>query len=160
MKAKKLFPDITFKKLLNKQVDMMYPVGSIYMSVNDTSPTTLFGGTWEQIKDTFLLSAGDTYAGGSVGGEATHTHEISAGKAWATIGNHSDTICFAADIGGQQWKDWTQSTPYYWTHTADAPLTSDHEKYELGSWTNVYGETDAHNNMPPYLAVFVWKRTA
>ena len=57
------------KALLNA----IYPVGSIYMSVNSTSPATLFGGTWERIKDRFLLAAGDAYAAGGTGGEATHT---------------------------------------------------------------------------------------
>ena len=46
------------------------------MSVNNTSPATLFGGTWVQLKDKFLLGAGDTYTAGSTGGSATmaHTH--------------------------------------------------------------------------------------
>ena len=44
-----------------------YPVGSIYLSINSTSPDELFGGTWEQIKDTFLLACGDTYAAGIYG---------------------------------------------------------------------------------------------
>ena len=51
----------------------VYPVGSIYMSTNNTSPATLFGGTWEQLKDRFLLGAGDTYTAGNTGGAATHT---------------------------------------------------------------------------------------
>jgi hypothetical protein len=54
-------------------LNIIYPVGSIYMSVNNVSPETFMGGTWEQIKDTFLLSAGDTYTAGATGGEATHT---------------------------------------------------------------------------------------
>ena len=54
-------------------LNLIYPVGSIYMSVNSTSPATLFGGTWEQIKDKFLLSTGNSYANGSTGGSATHT---------------------------------------------------------------------------------------
>ena len=49
-----------------------YPVGSIYMSVNSTSPATLFSGSWQRIQDRFLLCAGSTYAAGSTGGEATH----------------------------------------------------------------------------------------
>jgi hypothetical protein len=53
--------------------EKIYPVGSIYISANSTSPANLFGGTWEQIKDRFLLAAGGTYAAGSTGGEATHT---------------------------------------------------------------------------------------
>ena len=51
----------------------VYPVGSIYKSTNSMSPAELFGGTWERIKDQFLLASGDTYAAGSTGGEATHT---------------------------------------------------------------------------------------
>ena len=56
------------------QIDNIYPVGCIYMSVNSTNPGQLFGGTWEQIEDTFLLCAGSTYLAGSTGGSATHTH--------------------------------------------------------------------------------------
>ena len=54
------------------------------MSVNGTDPGTLIGGTWERIKDKFLLSAGDTYTAGSTGGSAkatlpSHTHTLGSG---------------------------------------------------------------------------------
>lgn len=48
-----------------------YPVGSLYMSTEATSPASLFGGTWERVKDTFIMAAGDTYAAGSTGGAAS-----------------------------------------------------------------------------------------
>ena len=51
----------------------MYPVGSIYLSINSINPGILFGGTWEQIKDSFLLAAGDIHEAGEIGGEETHT---------------------------------------------------------------------------------------
>ena len=51
----------------NKIRDFIYPIGSIYMSVNNVNPTTLFGGTWVQMKDKFLLGAGDTYENGNIG---------------------------------------------------------------------------------------------
>ena len=54
-------------------LNLVYPVGAIYMSVNSTSPATLFGGTWAQIKDTFLLAAGTSHAAGSTGGAETVT---------------------------------------------------------------------------------------
>ena len=62
----------------------IYPVGSIYMSVNSTSPQTLFGGTWEQIKDTFLLASGTSYSNGATGGSADavvvqHNHKFTEG---------------------------------------------------------------------------------
>ena len=52
----------------NISIDIFYPVGSIYMSVNDTSPNLLFGGKWEPIKDKFLLASGDLYSSGQGGG--------------------------------------------------------------------------------------------
>ena len=58
---------------MTQLINAIYPVGSIYMSVNSTSPATLFGGTWQRIQDRFLLSAGSTYSAGATGGEATHT---------------------------------------------------------------------------------------
>lgn len=119
-------------------LDVVYPVGSIYMSVNNVSPKTFFGGTWEAIKDRFLLSAGDTYSGGSTGGEATHTltvdeipsHEHYA-KGWAAVRDGSGTYI---TLGGDG-KSRTYST-------------------------DPVGGGKAHNNMPPYLAVYMWKRTA
>ncbi len=62
---------------LNTQVtrilDMIYPVGSLYWSSNNVNPSTLFGGTWVQIKDKFILAAGDTYDVNTSGGAATHS---------------------------------------------------------------------------------------
>lgn len=54
-------------------LNAVYPVGAIYVSTVSTDPSTLFGfGTWERIKDTFLLAAGDVHSGGESGGEETH----------------------------------------------------------------------------------------
>ena len=58
-------------------INLIYPVGSIYMSVNNVSPATFLGGTWEQIQDKFLLSAGSTYSGGTTGGSSSHKHTLS-----------------------------------------------------------------------------------
>lgn len=66
-------------KINDKNIfDMIYPVGSIYISVNDVHPSVLFGGTWEQIQDRFLLGTGSTYSAGSTGGETNHTLTQSA----------------------------------------------------------------------------------
>ena len=60
---------------LNDGVDILsfYPVGSIYMTTMNTSPATIFGGTWQQIEDKFLLCAGTSHAAGTTGGSAAHT---------------------------------------------------------------------------------------
>lgn len=124
------------------ELPMVYPVGSIYMSVNNTNPATLFGfGTWEQIKDTFLLSAGDTYTAGDTGGEATHTLTTDE------MPSHSHAI-------------------YGWGYSSGNE-TSAAQKFSGINRTNEYlkdtktaGSGAAHNNMPPYLVVYMWKRTA
>lgn len=152
-------------------LDAIYPVGSIYMSVNAVDPALLFGGTWEQIKDTFLLAAGDTYNNGDEGGEATHVLT----PAETAMKNHSHTMAHTHAIG---------SSTYFLTNTnavnrrsikpgtgtaitnilySDA-ATNRVEATNQPSNTNTGGQTEAngaaHNNMPPYLAVNMWKRTA
>lgn len=56
---------------INTIIQTIYPVGSIYISINNTNPTILFGGTWEQIEDVFLLGCGKRSAG-EIGGEEVH----------------------------------------------------------------------------------------
>ena len=114
---------------------VIYPVGSIYMSVNSTNPNTLFGGTWEQLKDVFLLAAGDTYSAGSTGGEATHTLTVDEIPAHS----HSFAVTGSAYPGG--------GSNYF-------------VKSGSGFDTSEVGGGAAHNNMPPYIAVYVWKRVA
>ena len=58
-------------------LNLVYPVGSIYWSSKNTNPGTLFGGTWTQIKDKFILTAGDSYSNGATGGAATVTLTVS-----------------------------------------------------------------------------------
>ena len=133
-------------------VDLIYPVGSIYMSVNSADPGTLFGGTWQQIKDRFLLSAGDTYAAGNTGGSAkatlpSHTHTFGSngydlwvakrGKGSTEPGNQNsgDAKYYAAATGGS-------TANYKWLSSVDSKGVSD----------------VSQANMPPYLAVYVWQR--
>lgn len=121
-------------------IDAVYPVGSIYMSVNDTNPGTLFGGTWVQLKDRFLLGVGDTYSNGATGGEATHQLTTSE------MPSH--------DHGVSGWYTILASSSSGQTLSLDGP----------GYWQVKHpasqGSGTAHNNMPPYLAVYMWKRTA
>ena len=126
-------------------LDLVYPVGSIYMSANSTSPATLFGGTWERVKDTFLLAAGSSYAAGSTGGEATHKLTVSEMPA------HShNPLLGSTRLGGNG------GTSTGWRMAADSNWS------QVGTYatTQASGGGAAHNNMPPYLAVYVWKRTA
>lgn len=129
------------------QVLNAYPVGSIYMSVNSTNPGKLFGGTWEQIQGRFLLGQGTGYSVGTTGGEASHTLSVSelpknighlnalswASNNWMTDGSFSVE---------QKHKDRTSPGGSDW---GDALYT-------------LSGGGSAHNNMPPYLVVYIWKR--
>ena len=128
--------------------DKIYPVGSIYMSVNDTSPTTLFGGTWEQIKDRFLLSAGDKYSSGSTGGESTHKLTIDEMPS-----HRHQLMCDSTTTSAN-----TNITYALTDHKVEK--TSTGASYRDLNPIAYTGGSQEHNNMPPYLTVYVWKRTA
>lgn len=121
-------------------LDLVYPVGSIYLSVGSTAPSTLFGGTWEQIKDTFLLGAGDDYDLGDTGGEATHTLTVNE------IPSHHH------DVG---W-DYEGATGSAHGTLLKPEYQSPQYQYD----TSNTGGGQAHNNMPPYLVVNIWKRVS
>ncbi len=139
---------IQFKKGTENIYPCPYmPVGSIYISVNTTNPSTYFGGTWERIKGKFLLGADDsTYKINGTGGEATHkltTNEMPSHS--HTLNKHvpygipyNDTSGTACGSGGGV---------FY------------HESYNPFSIANS-GGNQAHNNMPPYLSVYIWKRVS
>lgn len=141
--------------------DMVYPVGSIYMSMNNTNPELLFGGTWEQIKDKFLLGAGDSYDGGTTGGESTHKLTIDEMPSHTHIQNpHSHSTRYKGFSMTP-----SQSTSYYHVLRRNDESDSYDGTDEDGaiSTTAINKETgggEAHNNMPPYLAVYVWKRVS
>lgn len=119
-----------------------FPVGSIYLSVNNINPGTIFGGTWVQIKDRFLLGAGSTYTAGKTGGSATHTLTI----------NEMPTHNHNYNTG--RW---------YWAETAgggEVVSSQSETSYMFTRTTSDTGGGKAHNNMPPYLVVYIWKRTA
>lgn len=132
----------------------IYPVGSIYISVLDTNPSTLFGGTWEAIEDTFLLAAGSNYGPGTTGGEATHQLTISE----LPRVQSSFRIRTASD------GDMITATGGYFSSSASgntsAPLTVGSGAKAQQQMNLDFGGNTPHNNMPPYLAVYVWKRTA
>ena len=143
----------------------IYPVGSIYLSVNDTNPAELFGGTWTQLKDRFLLAAGNTYNAGATGGAATvkltekdmpsHVHmetaKVYGYACWEGKLNTGDQYGFAFDYtktaGAAQYRVPERTIE----HVATVSLYSN-------TWSA--GKNGAHNNMPPYLAVYMWQRIA
>ena len=160
--------------------DDIYPIGSIYMSVNSTSPATLFGGTWERIKDTFLLSSGDTYSNGSTGGSATvslsasqmprhnhstnaHSHSTNTTEEYfvtSESGSANNTRVTYSSSGNRYVDGMNDNkTPFH--HRSNTSNASPTTKYTGGTGsTEASSNGSAHENMPPYLTVNVWKRTA
>ena len=132
----------------NDILNMIYPVGSIYMSTNNVSPATFIGGQWERIQDRFLLSAGSTYTAGNTGGSATHSHVLSA-NGWAKIVLKAASKIIYREKSVPGWQS------NYQNSTGSGSGSSSTESYgaELG------GNTDSATTLPPYLVVYVWKRT-
>lgn len=124
-------------------INDFYPVGSIYMSVSSTNPKLLFGGEWAQIKGMFLLGASDKYPAGSTGGSAdavvvSHTHKI----------NHLYGGTGGIDFNGTM-------VQYGYAGEKYGGVTTTQNNSTL----TTVGESGTGKNMPPYLAVYIWKRT-
>ncbi|MFR2774382.1 MAG: DUF859 family phage minor structural protein [Anaerostipes sp.] len=153
-----------------KLIDYIYPIGSIYMSVNSTSPATLFGGSWTQIKDRFLLGAGSTYSAGATGGAATHKLSVSEMPSHAHdtpfFNNMTNNGEMKSDFIGVFGKGVTASQALKNTGQSSTMemwwinQTNTAEGNEWAYLTSAKGSGSAHNNMPPYLVVYMWKRTA
>lgn len=128
----------------NDDVSGFYPVGSIYMSLNDTDPRYIFGGVWERLEaGRFLISADiasttSTYIAGNTGGEATHLLTVDE------IPSHLHTSYGFAEV-----IDGSGTYPVMGARTDG-----------IGGEraTRSTGGGEPHNNIPPYLAVYMWKR--
>lgn len=154
-------PKIDFSKMFASYIaeywKTIYPVGAIYLSVSAADPSTLFGGTWEQITDRFLLAAGDIYGAGSTGGEANHTLTV------AEMPEHNHSFHLRAK-GYQGWPSYT-TNGYEIVHDYlggdyNGPGETLNAFPIYGGTTGNKGNSQPHNNMPPYLAVYIWKRIA
>lgn len=152
---------------VNDVINIMYPVGSIYMSVNSVNPSTLFGGTWEKIEDRFLVATGTTFNLGQSGGskdavvvshthtQVEHTHSYPTGdsnkpyyKLWGTKSGSTEP---GAQVSGSgKYYAATSNNDYRWL----IEMTSEQPAI------NKYGVDGTDKNLPPYLAVNMWKRTA
>lgn len=163
-------------------LDLVYPVGSIYMSVSDTSPQTLFGGTWEKLQGRFLIGTGTatdnnndtrTLKLNQTGGEYAHTltSSESGQKNLGSITTGTESVAHTHTIttGGYTFQAGSAAGAY---STATNGST---QGKDTGDYTYTGGEnsnhthsfsiggqnaSSSHNNIPPYLAVNMWKRTA
>lgn len=114
----------------------MYPIGSVYISFNNVSPSVLFGGEWESVRGCFLLAENDNYSAGSTGGEETHTLTVDE------MPSHTHALDYASYTSAGN------------TNFATTSSTNAHSSSKIDST----GGSQPHNNMPPYIAVYMWKR--
>ena len=147
-----------FANPLHSAVLAAYPVGSIYMSVNATSPATLFGGTWERIQGRFLFAADNSHAAGSTGGKSSISVDFSDGG-FAQIGMvHSN---YEHDIGMNSVGDdngrWFAAS---WKRTFQDAVDYQSPAATGIEGTPLAGHTSPISILPPYLSVYMWKRTA
>lgn len=127
-------------------IDLIYPVGSYYWNSNSTSPATLFGvGTWTQITNQFIFAAGGDYASGDTGGEVdhlltiqempSHDHRCIMDQSFYAYGGPMESNEGPASGHGYAY-------PFYY------------------SFTGTKGGSRSHNNMPPYIVAYCWRRDA
>ena len=138
--------------------DLVYPVGSVYIAFNDINPSTLFGGTWERIQNTFLWAVGsDGQDLGLRGGEAEHT--LTASEMPSHNGHLSAGIAGTSPFGKGNYKGYLNSS----TMTAAGDFGRGWNVYlgnEMHPDSEAAGGGQPHNNMPPFIQVSMWKRTA
>ena len=159
----------SFKSYL---LDYVYPVGSIYMSVNSTSPQTFLGGTWTRLTDTFLLAAGSTYAADdgthttATGGAASvsYTPAGSATSHALTVGElpaHYHAMRYATASGSLTGGyDWVTTGKATWSGATEISTGMKGAGSGRGHTHGFSGTKATIKTMPPYLTVYVWKRTA
>lgn len=168
----------------------IYPVGSIYMSTVSTNPATLFGfGTWEAMPAGRVLLAqgksswGTTYNAGSTGGEATHqltvgempshNHAVSIQSSGEhnhiansnTSGTHSHVLPTANALGSGSGyvigtsNGGTLNTSGNGEHSHVITINNN-GSHTHNTTVKETGSGQAHSNMPPYLAIYIWKRVS
>lgn len=124
-----------------------YPIGSIYISTNATSPATLFGGNWDEIHGAFLFANSALHKAGEIGGEEEHV-----------LREKEIPIHYHDEYVGNDGGDGSVPEGYYgFTSIA---YTSKNTYWAKGSKTSEAGGGQAHNNMPPYLSVYMWERVS
>lgn len=170
---------INASDLLNK----IYPIGSIYMSVNSTNPSALFGGTWEQFAQGRVLlgvgSNGETdyttaeQTGGSENSVASHTHTQQEHNHTQPVHKHAllsntkrdgNANGFGANnkiygISGV-WQNSAPASQYY--NVDNAGLSYVKGTRAINNPTTAVNNStgEVGGNRMPFITCYIWKRIA
>lgn len=156
-------------------LDLVYPIGSIYISANNVNPSEFLGGTWEQITDKFLLAAGSTYTAGNTGGSATKTIAKENIPSYTLYsGSHTHTFTGSASSHRHNLNDYSPSGGEGAYVSLGGTASSNVDRtYMATSYTSITpsgtnsgttitvssgGSGTALDIMPPYEVVYAWKR--
>lgn len=160
---------------MDEWLDIVYPVGSIYMNVNNIAPSTIFGGTWEKLEGKFLLGSSSEYELGSEGGSANsivpiHNHVVSGSvvangshshgspSGWTfSIYKGSRSSESIGKISGTSWKISQVGNSGAWGGFNSTASAGSHD-HSVNITSQNSGENGIGKNMPPYLVVNIWKR--
>ena len=148
-----------------EMLDIFYPVGSVYISMNITSPSELFGGEWTRISDCFMWCTNDDNGpAGETGGSKkiatsnlpSHSHAINI----ETSGNHSSLYRWKENCGNWVTVERIRSESYI-ENNGECELIDnilvDHTHTISGNTKNTGSGADY---MPPFMRVYAWYRTA
>lgn len=124
-------------KEIESKLNNLFAVGQVHISFSDTNPSELFGGTWERIRGKFLLAESDDYTIGTTGGEATHTLTV------REMPSHNHESLYAEFTSG-----------------GHSRITATTNTNDMSTYSKYTGGSQPHNNMPPYIAVYMWRRIA
>lgn len=135
-----------------------HPVGSIYQTISPENPSVTFGGgTWERIEGRFIMGASDTYPAGSTGGEAEHTlTESELPNLQGSIIAHkteNDNYASMWQAANGVFKNSTKWSGFTDPHKAEYPTPASIKDITFNA-----GGDQPHNNLPPYIAVYIWRR--
>ena len=146
--------------LVDKMLDRMYPVNSIYISTNSTSPASLYGGSWERYgTGRALISASDTdsdFTAGKTGGSKTHEVRVSLGNIYGLAGVSSTNDLSGISVDGG--KTYSGFKNFNSRQTVESARGMD------GSFApmqvNFYAAIGKLPTLDPYVSVYIWRRTA
>lgn len=139
------------KKFISILFLLMHPKGALFGSNDPTSPAELYGGTWERIEGKFIMGASDSYPAGSTGGEAEHT--LTRSELPRIREQLTGLTAYSANVVGT---DKVLSLVEENTRSNVQPGNS----VKYASLTMSLGDSQPHNNIPPYYSVYIWRRVA
>ena len=129
--------------------------------MNGTHPSAYFGGSWERIENRFLLACSSNYSAGTTGGASKHSHHyrIGYGAWYSGLCGTDPQLIQIYDYDTKKWVNGSRDSGIKVDATENAALTNKRAT-QAGQTYSTYGATETINLLPPYIAVYVWKRTA